>query len=38
MKRFLLLPLSLACACLLPAGIAHAQTAEIQDRAELTVY
>lgn len=26
MKRFLLLPLSLACASLLPAGVAHAQT------------
>ena len=26
MKRFLLLPLSLACACLLPGGVAHAQT------------
>ena len=26
MKRFLLFPMSLACACLLPGGVAHAQT------------
>jgi conjugal transfer mating pair stabilization protein TraN len=26
MKRFLLFPMSLACACLLPGGVAHSQT------------